>query len=199
MQRRPDLIERIDEVVMAFADGEFLEALPALRRAFSVFTPREKDRLARSLPGGAGLERARGRPRPRRSQAMLELEARLRDALDALRGAVVSAERAARALAARARRARPRARSALRWTPPGAARDRALGFLYDARGGARSATSAGGSLDDSELTVPDWINDVHELFPRRVVERLEKDALERYGLLEIVTNQRGARSARRPT
>ena len=129
VQRRRDLIERIDEVVMAFADGEFLEALPALRRAFSVFTPREKDRLARSLPGGAGVGVVDSAVAPETLVAMLELEARLRDGARDLRGAVVSA-RAARALAARARAATPRARSALR-------RDRAhatarSSFLYDA-------------------------------------------------------------------
>ena len=69
----------------------------------------------------------------------------------------------------------------------GIARDRALGFLYDREQGDERNVRRG-SLDDSALTVPDWINDVHELFPRRVVERLESDALERYGLLEIVTD-----------
>ena len=36
--------------------------------------------------------------------------------------------------------------------------------------------------------MPDWINHVHELFPKRTIERLEKDALERYQLDEMVTN-----------
>jgi hypothetical protein len=36
--------------------------------------------------------------------------------------------------------------------------------------------------------VPDWINSVHELFPKSTIERIEKDALERYGLEEMVTN-----------
>lgn len=71
----------------------------------------------------------------------------------------------------------------------GAAQDRALGFLYDReQGEERNVRGAG--LGDSDLTVPDWINDVHELFPRRVVERLERDALDRYGLLEIVTDRK---------
>jgi Mg-chelatase subunit ChlD len=70
--------------------------------------------------------------------------------------------------------------------------DRALGFLYDReytpgrnvrRGGDRT-----GSLDPSALSVPEWINQVHELFPKKTVERLEKDALERYQLQEMVTN-----------
>jgi Mg-chelatase subunit ChlD len=69
----------------------------------------------------------------------------------------------------------------------GAARDRALGFLYDREVGAERNVRRG-SLDDSQLSVPDWINDVHELFPRRVVERIERDALDRYGLLEIATD-----------
>jgi len=71
-------------------------------------------------------------------------------------------------------------------------REATLGFLYDREydqdrnvrldGGRR------GGLGPSQLTVPEWINAVHELFPRKTVERLEKDALERYQLEEIVTN-----------
>jgi hypothetical protein len=81
VQRRPDLIERIDEVVMAFADAEFLDALPALRRAFSAFTPREKDRLARGLPGGAAVRSADAAD-PLTLAAMMELETRLRGVLE---------------------------------------------------------------------------------------------------------------------
>ena len=68
-----------------------------------------------------------------------------------------------------------------------AARDRALGFLYGREVGTERNVRRGSS-EDPDLTVPDWINQVHELFPRRVVERLESDALERYGLLEIATD-----------
>jgi hypothetical protein len=67
------------------------------------------------------------------------------------------------------------------------ARDRALGFLYDREVGDDRNVRRG-SLEDSHLTVPDWVNQVQELFPRRVAERLESDALERYGLLEIATD-----------
>lgn len=45
-----------------------------------------------------------------------------------------------------------------------------------------------GSLDPSQLTIPDWINQVHKLFPKKTIERIEKDALERYQLQEMVTN-----------
>ncbi len=71
-----------------------------------------------------------------------------------------------------------------------AAREAALGYLYDREyGPGRNVRATGpGSLDPSNLTVPDWINAVHTLFPKRTIERLEKDALERYGLDEMVTN-----------
>ncbi len=70
-------------------------------------------------------------------------------------------------------------------------REAALAFLYDREYGAgRNVRRASrpGSLDPSQLSVPDWINKVHELFPLRVIERIEKDALERYHLEEMVTN-----------
>lgn len=76
--------------------------------------------------------------------------------------------------------------------PEWEAREEALGFLYDREYGAsRNVRRSGdrrGSLDESQLTVPEWINKVHELFPRRTIERIEKDALERYHLEEMVTN-----------
>jgi Mg-chelatase subunit ChlD len=73
-------------------------------------------------------------------------------------------------------------------------RDVCLSFLYDrqygsgrnVRGGDRAGQQGG--LGESSLTVPDWINKVHELFPKQTIERLEKDALERYQLDEMVTN-----------
>ena len=182
---------------MAFADEEFLDALPALRRAFSVFTPREKDRLAR----GAAGRRAAG---PVAAAAPVDAggDARARGAAARARWRGTGCGRERRERRARWRlvlgeRRRRRARRR-RWTAR-ASRGTARSASSTTASRATSATSARGSLDDSALSVPDWINDVHELFPRRVVERLERDALERYGLLEIVTDQRGARSARRPT
>ena len=70
--------------------------------------------------------------------------------------------------------------------------DIVLSFLYDREYGesgrnVRSKDKQGG-LGESELTVPEWINKVHELFPKQTIERLEKDALERYKLEEMVTN-----------
>ena len=192
VQRRPDLITRIDDVVMAFADGEFLDALPALRRAFSVFTPREKDRLARSLPGGAGLEPRAGR---RARDAAGDARARDAPARGARPATGCGREPGAPAPAGGSCWGRrPRARSALRWSRgPRRATARSAGSTSARRGEERNVRQ-GGSLGDSELTIPDWINDVHELFPRRVVERLEKDALERYGMLEIATDRERPRA-----
>ena len=71
------------------------------------------------------------------------------------------------------------------------ARDQCLSYLYDREyGGGRNVRGQdqAGGLGESDLTVPDWINRIHELFPKRTIERLEKDALERYQLDEMVTN-----------
>jgi Mg-chelatase subunit ChlD len=76
-------------------------------------------------------------------------------------------------------------------TPEDNERDQALSYLYDREyGDDRNVRREGrqGGSGDSALTVPDWINQIHELFPQKVIERLEKDALERYQLDDMVTN-----------
>jgi hypothetical protein len=50
-QRHPQLVAAIDALMMRFDDTGYLQALPALRLAFSFFTPREKHYLARTLLG----------------------------------------------------------------------------------------------------------------------------------------------------
>ncbi|WP_201781953.1 VWA domain-containing protein [Pseudobacteroides cellulosolvens] len=69
-------------------------------------------------------------------------------------------------------------------------RDKALGYLYSREYNARNVRggSRQGSLGDSQIIVPEWINDVHDLFPQKTIERLERDALERYEIQELVTN-----------
>jgi hypothetical protein len=70
-----------------------------------------------------------------------------------------------------------------------AACDAALGWLYDRdpslaeRDGRRTAGSG-----DSALTVPKWLDEIHRLFPKETVERLERDAVERYEIHDVVTN-----------
>jgi Mg-chelatase subunit ChlD len=78
-----------------------------------------------------------------------------------------------------------------------AARDAALEWLYGRdedlarrgvrRGAGGSGARAGGN-DPSQLTAVDWLDDVHRLFPKETVERLERDAVERYEIHEIVTD-----------
>ncbi len=48
-QRQPELVLRIDDLLMGYDDEAFLRALPPLRLAFSFFAPREKHYLARTL------------------------------------------------------------------------------------------------------------------------------------------------------
>ena len=73
--------------------------------------------------------------------------------------------------------------------------DETLNFLYD-----REYTQNGGySLDNfnnsnsskekSTLTVPKWISKVKKLFPKETVEIMQKQALEKYKLTEILTDE----------
>ncbi|MEU9874265.1 VWA domain-containing protein [Actinomadura sp. NPDC048021] len=86
-----------------------------------------------------------------------------------------------------------------------AERAAALGWLYGrdpelARRGVRRGSggdgdAAAGRSDDrtggtgpSQLTTVDWLDAVHRLFPKETIERLERDAVERYEIHEIVTD-----------
>lgn len=69
--------------------------------------------------------------------------------------------------------------------------DRALNFLYGreyAGRGIRQDDDRQGGLGDSVLHVPEWLREVRELFPKETVEVVEKHALDRYGLTELVTD-----------
>ncbi len=71
------------------------------------------------------------------------------------------------------------------------AMDQALGWLYGREDSGSAETDMRerhGSDGASQLTVPGWINEIHELFPQETIERLERDAIERYGIEEVVTN-----------
>lgn len=74
-----------------------------------------------------------------------------------------------------------------------AAMDRALSWLYGRKvPGAGAGSGAGdtrqGGIGPAQLTVPEWINDVHTLFPQETIERLEQDAIDRYQITEVVTD-----------
>jgi Mg-chelatase subunit ChlD len=96
----------------------------------------------------------------------------------------------------------------------GARQDAALDWLYGRdeelrergvrRGGARSgqgrksgdenaadgdpARQRSAGNEPSVLATVDWLDEIHELFPRRTVERLERDAVDIYQINEIVTD-----------
>jgi uncharacterized protein with von Willebrand factor type A (vWA) domain len=76
----------------------------------------------------------------------------------------------------------------------GQARDAALDWLYGRdedlaeRGVRRGGTKREGGTESSQLTTVDWLNDIAELFPKKTVERLERDAIERYQIDDIVTD-----------
>jgi Mg-chelatase subunit ChlD len=78
----------------------------------------------------------------------------------------------------------------------GAARDAALNWLYgrdgehdkrDVRPGGSGNGRAGGD-GPSVLTTVDWLDDINRLFPRETIERLQRDAIERYQINDIVTD-----------
>jgi hypothetical protein len=70
--------------------------------------------------------------------------------------------------------------------PQDSGRDAALTWLYDRSFAERSAASSGTPTDG--LTVPAWLGGVRDLFPETAVRVLERDALARYGLLEVAAD-----------
>lgn len=72
---------------------------------------------------------------------------------------------------------------------PGAGMDAALAWLYGREGdlAERDVRDRQGGAGGSVLSVPEWINDIHSLFPKETIERLERDAVERYRIEEVVT------------
>lgn len=67
--------------------------------------------------------------------------------------------------------------------------DAALSWLYGrdedlARRGVRRE----GGMGPSQLSTPEWLDQIHALFPKETIERLERDAVERYQIHEVVTN-----------
>ncbi len=68
--------------------------------------------------------------------------------------------------------------------------DRALEYLYgrEYQGRGLRPDDSHGSLDPSQLTLVTWLSEVRELFPNDTVEVIEKHALDRYGMTELVTD-----------
>ncbi len=71
----------------------------------------------------------------------------------------------------------------------GEARDAALDWLYQRDGDLdRRDMRRSAGLGGSTLSTVEWLDDIHRLFPKETIERLERDAVERYEIHEIVTD-----------
>jgi Mg-chelatase subunit ChlD len=69
------------------------------------------------------------------------------------------------------------------------AMDSAMEWLYgrDPELSERGVKGQGGR-EGSMLNSPQWVNEIHRLFPKETIERLERDAIERFAIDDIVTN-----------
>lgn len=68
------------------------------------------------------------------------------------------------------------------------AADAALAWLYDRDTANEERDIRQSGLGPSQLTVPEWINEINRLFPKETIERLERDAVEEFEIHEVVTN-----------
>ncbi|MFF2551465.1 VWA domain-containing protein [Nocardia sp. NPDC058058] len=70
-----------------------------------------------------------------------------------------------------------------------AGQDAALDWLYerDADLDQRGIRRTGGD-GPSIVHAVDWLDDIHRLFPKATIERLERDAVQRYGLHDVLTD-----------
>jgi Mg-chelatase subunit ChlD len=73
--------------------------------------------------------------------------------------------------------------------------DAVLDYLYAREYRGRGIRSRGkeerrGTLDPSQLTVPTWLHHVRELFPRETAEVIQRHALDRYKMTELVTDEK---------
>ncbi|HVA48353.1 MAG TPA: VWA domain-containing protein [Pirellulales bacterium] len=70
--------------------------------------------------------------------------------------------------------------------------DRVLDYLYGREYAARGVRGQGdsrlGGSEESVFTIPDWIREVRELFPADTAEVIQRHALDRYGMTELVTD-----------
>lgn len=54
LQRKPELMVSLDQILLSFSEEQFLEAIPSMRQAFAYFSPREKHHLATAILKGTG-------------------------------------------------------------------------------------------------------------------------------------------------
>lgn len=68
--------------------------------------------------------------------------------------------------------------------------EQVLDFIYSKEYGEEQEVREmrGGGMEDSNITVPRWITKVKTLFPKKTVEIMEKHALQRYNMTELLTD-----------
>lgn len=68
--------------------------------------------------------------------------------------------------------------------------DLALDYLYgrEYQGRGLRKEHSAGSLSPSQLTLTKWLSEIRELFPKETIENIEKHALGRYGMSELLTD-----------
>jgi Mg-chelatase subunit ChlD len=69
-----------------------------------------------------------------------------------------------------------------------AAQDAALEWLYGRDPDLDRRDVRHGGQGPSTLTTVRWLDEIHRLFPKETIERLERDAVERYDITDIVTD-----------
>lgn len=68
--------------------------------------------------------------------------------------------------------------------------DDILGYLYNREYGEEQGYRAKGGQGDSQLTVPTWLRKIRKIFPKKTVEILEKQAIEKYNMTELLTDKK---------
>ncbi len=63
-----------------------------------------------------------------------------------------------------------------------------LEYLYGREYQRRGLAARAGSLDPSQIRAIDWLGRTRKLFPKPVFERLQQQALERYGMSELLND-----------
>lgn len=72
--------------------------------------------------------------------------------------------------------------------------DRTLSFLYSREYTEEQGIRKGGGREGSNLTVPQWISKVRKLFPQETVEIMQKQAINKYKLTELLTDEKVLKS-----
>jgi len=61
---------------------------------------------------------------------------------------------------------------------------------YAGRGVRQGRELGPGSLDPSQLNVPKWLGEIHDLFPEETCRKITQHALDRYGMTDVVKDSK---------